>query len=285
MAILANRGKIKSSLAEYGAFFTYALRRIFAIFLLILSLYFLQFSYPKPLKNVINEFGGNVLLAVEYSTSTIVDSTYFLYNKLMYFKHIEDENSNLKAENAKLQKVINSALFLKSENKSLRDVLKISTRSKQKVIPAKVIGTAITPYSQRATVNVGLKNGVEVDYIVRGSKGLLGRVVEVSENYSTIILVGDSEFRIPVLAANENSYGILVKENSVLKIIYIEDEHNFKVGATIYTSGDGTIFPSGIAVAVVSKVTDDAVYVQLIDKINGMGFVTIEPSFAKTISN
>jgi rod shape-determining protein MreC len=117
---------------------------------------------------------------------------------------------------------------------------------------------------------------VKLDNIVRGRSGLIGRISEVSENYSTVLLVSDHNSRIPVVASTSKVKGIIARQGDDLKIIHLEEDHNLAVGETVYTSGDGKIFPKGIPVATVVRVENNTAFIETIEQFNKIEFVVIE---------
>ena len=282
MAILANRGVIRNNTREYGRFFLYLGRRVVAIGLLVASLFLLKFSSPAPMQNVVSEVGGRALQVTEYVYSSFMHSVFSLYERFTYFKELEVENLRLKLENDRLKKASAQVHALKLENTSLREILNAPLSRDKSVVIARVVGLSITPYSSRAIINSGATSSIQVDDVVKGSSGgVLGKIVEVSDNYSKVMLLGDSDFRIPVLSTQNHAHGILVSQGKDLKIIYSEESQKYTVGETIYTSGDGKLFASGLPVGTISKIVDNEVYVTPIEQINPAGFVSISASLSR----
>lgn len=279
MAILANRIKTKNFFIELSKFTYYSFKKLFVILLILSSSSLLYFSCPKIITNTMLETVGKTLAVSNVIYSSTVDFSKSIYERLIYFRNLEAENIQLKLKNESLRQIKNSENTLRAENIELKKMLNVPREIHKSFITAKVVGTSISPFSASAIIQAGSNEGVKVNDIVKGKEGLIGRVVEVSPNYSTVMLVTDHNSRIPVFAGNSESRGILAKQNNDLKIIYLEKSHNLKVGETIYTSGDGKIFSSGIAVAVIVKITDKEVFVETIEKFNGFGFVFVESDY------
>ncbi|MCP5369458.1 MAG: rod shape-determining protein MreC [Rickettsiaceae bacterium] len=285
MAILENRGIIRSKVRGYSLIAIYLFRKCFAILLLIIALYFAKFSYPLFIQNFIDNISGRIIDSTHFIYKNVVQVGIFTYEHITLFKDFKKENIKLKNENAQLQDMVYQLNLLNIENQELRKMFSLPEHSdrlgKKQVV--QVIGASINPYSKRVIIKAGINDGVEVDDIITGTKGLLGRIIEVGENYSKGILLGDSEFRISVISEEGGTYGILVKQDNALKIIYLEDEHHLRPGQFIYSSGDGKIFPAGILIGVISKIHDNEVYVKPVEELNGLGFVMISPSLQKII--
>lgn len=285
MAILENRGVIRSKVKGYGLVITYLLKKIFVVFLLIIGLYFAKFSYPIFIQKSFDNISGKIVDNTNSIYRNIVQSWLFFYEQVLALKDLHGENMKLKLENDHLKKIIYKSNLINIENQELRKMLSLAEDPERlgTAIVAQVIGASITPYNKRVLIKAGKVNGVEVDDVITGSKGLLGRIIEVGENYSKGILLGDGEFRISVVSEERDTYGILVKQDNALKIIYLEDEHNLRPGQFIYSSGDGKIFPAGILIGIIAKIHDNEVYVKPIEELNGLGFVNIYPSLSRMI--
>ncbi|CAN0577099.1 unnamed protein product, partial [Ectocarpus sp. 12 AP-2014] len=48
------------------------------------------------------------------------------------------------------------------------------------------------------------------------------------------------------------------------------------VGETLYTSGDGKIFPKGIPVATIVKIANDTAFVEPVEQLSKIEYVVIE---------
>ena len=231
---------------------------------------------PKPVANVIMEGVGRSLSVGSLIYGETISSFKWVNSRLSYFKDLETENLKLKLRVAYLQKTKQITSNLQSENRALRKILNVTKDVKRNFVTAKVIGMSNSPYASSALLQYGGKNGIKLDNIVRGRSGLIGRISEVSENYSTVLLVNDHNSRIPVIAGSSKVKGIIARQGNGLKIIHLEEDHKLAVGETIYTSGDGKIFPKGIPVATVVKVNYNTAFVETIERFNKIEFVVIE---------
>lgn len=276
MAILANRIKIKNNLLELSKFIIYSVGKFFTIILLAISFYLLYFSIPKPISNIILEMAGKTLSAGALIYNETINSFKWMNSRLSYFKDLETTNLKLKLKIAHLQKTIQITSDLQAENRELKKILNVVNDVNREFVTAKVIGVSNTPFASSATLQSGNKNNIKVNDIVRGTSGLIGRISEVSDNYSTAILINDHNSRIPVVTGKSKVKGIISKHDDSLKIIYLEDDHDISVGETVYTSGDGKIFPKGIPVAIIVKITNNTAFAQPIEQFNKIEYVVIE---------
>lgn len=276
MAILANRIRIRNNLLELSKFVIFSVGRFFTVILLICSFYLLYFSVPKVFSNVIMESVGKTLSAGSLIYGETINSFKWINSRLSYFKDLETENLKLKLRIAYLQKTKQIVSDLQSENRALKDILNVIKDVRRDFVTAKIIGMSNSPFASSAILQSGSKNNVKLNDIVRGRHGLIGRISEVSENYSTVTLINDHNSRIPVVTSSSKAKGIIARQGDDLRIIHLKDEHNISIGETIYTSGDGKIFPRGIAVATVVKIKNNTAFVETIESFNKIEFVVIE---------
>lgn len=275
MAILANRVKIRHSFIELGKFVIYSLKKTLTIILLTTSFYLLHFSVPKPVSNIILETVGRIQSASSIIYDRAVQCFNWVNNKILYLQDLQAVNLRLKLEIDDLRQAVHTTAELQMENKELKKLLSVIEKSKR-FTTAKIVSISSTPFSNRAILQSGSKSHTKVSDIVRGSRGLLGRITEVSDNYSIVILINDCNSRIPVITGVSGAKGILAKEKGGLKVIYLEEDHNISVGEVVYTSGDGQIFPRGIPVAIVTQVNNTTALVEIIEKIEKIGYAIIE---------
>ena len=276
MAILANRVKIRNNLLELSKFVIYSVGKFFTIILLVSSFYLLYFSLPKPISNIILETAGRTLSAGSLLYNETINSFKWMNSRLSYFKDLETTNLKLKLKVAHLQKTIQITSDLQSENRALKQMLHVVNDVTREFDTAKVIGVSSAPFTNSAVLQSGSKNNVKVNDIVRGVSGLIGRISEVSDNYSTVLLINDHNSRIPVIAGNSKVKGIIARQDNDLKVIYLQEGHGISVGETLYTSGDGKIFPKGIPVATIVKIANDTAFVEPVEQLSKIEYVVIE---------
>jgi rod shape-determining protein MreC len=276
MAILANRIKIRNNMLELSKFVIHLIKKTFTIILLLSCMYLLYFSTPKTISNIVLETVGKMLSIGSLIYNETTNSFMWINNRLLYFKDIEATNFKLRSKIAYLEKRLKLDLDLRSENSALKTILNMKNEVTRDFVTAKVIGLSNSPFASSAILQSGIKNNIKINDIVRGSLGLVGRVSEVSEHYCVATLIGDHNSRIPAITNRSKTKGILARQGDNLQIIYLEEGHKIFVGETVYTSGDGKIFPQGLPIAKVVKVTDNTALVESIEELSKIEYVVIE---------
>lgn len=173
------------------------------------------------------------------------------------------ENVALKNQNLQLLQWQSLAKEMEAENKALRELLHVVPSQKQQFITARVVSDFGGPYVHAALINGGKSNGIMKDQAVINDSGLVGRVVEAGEKSARVLLLSDINSRVPVVAETSREKSILAGNNEGMpSLSYLATNSKISVGERIITSGDGGVFPPGVAVGTVISTDNNVVLVQ-----------------------
>ncbi len=188
------------------------------------------------------------------------------------------ENDRLKAENTRLKEWYQTALLLKAENQSLKDLLNVIPEPEQSYISTRVIGDSGSSYVRSLLIQAGRENGIVEGQAVMGSQGMIGRIIEVGSRASRILLLNDINSRIPVIVEGTNQKAILAGTNdSYLVLDHLPMDTLVEEGARVVTSSHGGMFPQGLPIGKVVKSDDNQVMVEpFTDPVNASYVQVIE---------
>lgn len=176
---------------------------------------------------------------------------------------LRQENLMLKNQNLQLLQWQSAARSMEAENKSLRSLLNVVPSPKSTFITARVVSDMGGPYVHSALINGGQSNGIAKDQAVVNESGLMGRIVDAGNSSARVLLLNDINSRVPVVGEHSHEKSILSGNNTGLPTLsYLAADSHIAVGERIVTSGDGGVFPPGIAVGVVTSVDKGMVQVQ-----------------------
>jgi len=222
------------------SFIQFLLRNYAALIFILLELvsFYFVFSYNKFqhtfFVNTANEVSGNVLNT--YGNF----QTYFTLDKV---------NDSLVAENAALRAQLRESLAIDTVNQyTAKDSL---GRQLYTYIPAEVIGNSYTEPNNYITLNRGSSHGIQKNMGVISSNGIVGQVVNVSENFSVVMSVLHSRFKTPVAIKNNNAQGRLIwegKDPTTVNMVEVSEPGLLKQGDTIITTPVSTMFPANTIV-------------------------------------
>lgn len=188
----------------------------------------------------------------------------------------KEQNKSLKEDNEKLKALYIKALEIYQENRSLRSSLSFVADKSSSFKAVRVIGRSNGLFNQILYVDAGKNRGLKEGSIVSGSHGVIGRVSDVGEDKSRLILLTDANSRIPVITSKARVRGILAgADNDLMEILYLQKNNPIQAGDLVFTSGDGDTLPSGLLVGMVKEADKDRVTVEMIESINNADFVTV----------
>ena len=104
-------------------------------------------------------------------------------------------------------------------------------------------------------LDAGTRQGVKIGQAILDAGGILGQVIEVSDNKATALLVTDADHAIPVQVARSGFRSIAfgTGEPDSLLISDIPQSADIRKGDLLVTSGMGGRFPAGFPVAVIES--------------------------------
>lgn len=169
--------------------------------------------------------------------------------KIEVLLDVHKNNEMLAAENQRLMEWYQTANRLDSENKALRDLLKMKDEEALTFKTGKVIVDAKTQYAHTILVKLGENDNIEKGQGVLSHEGLIGRVIETGEQTSRVLLLTDVNSRIPVTIEGAKDRAIMAGTNSGDPVLnHLPEDHNVVTGQKVVTSGHGGVFPYGIPV-------------------------------------
>jgi len=141
---------------------------------------------------------------------------------------------------------------LREENRQLRSLLSVQQLIGYHWHAAKVQGRSPDKMSQRLILLVN--NAAPDDVIVSGD-GLVGLVDQVKPSSAVVRTILDAAIAVPVTMPNSSLAALVRGQGDRLMVDFVPLENAPIVGAILQTSGAGGVFPAGIPVARIVKVT------------------------------
>lgn len=186
------------------------------------------------------------------------------------------ENMALKSDNAELLQWQGVAKQLEKENAELRSLLGLAKPQNTTYLSARIIGAQQDIKSDTLLLSHTHSEQLQKGYAVVTSAGLVGRVIEASDTTARILLLTDSQSRLPVKHEASNAPAILVGgNNGALRLKFVENLENFAVGDRIVSAHNGEHIPANLVVGEVSAIEDNIVSIMPYSNIDELHFVSI----------
>lgn len=174
-----------------------------------------------------------------------------------------EENSRLREENARLVQWVQEARRLGVENATLRAQLEYVPDKRSQFVTARVVADTGGAFFHSLLINAGARQFIRRGQAVIWQGGLIGRVAEVGDRSSRVLLMTDINSRIPVVVESTGDRAIVRGDNSSRPVLqFLPDNSPISPGDRIVTSGHGGVYPPGLVVGAVAQVSDTDISVQ-----------------------
>lgn len=210
-------------------------------------------------RTAVNDAIAPALDAASRPVSTVAD----LLREGKELADLRAENAALREENARLRHWRMVAHRLEAENKALGHLLNMAPRPDTRYVTGRVVADSGGAFARSVLINAGRAQDVAKGQAAVTGEGLAGRVAEVGRNSARVLLVTDINSRIPVVIQSTRQKAILAGDNSDMpRMRYLPDEAPVSRGQRVVTSGHGGVFPPGLPVGRVVKVSEREIRVR-----------------------
>lgn len=180
------------------------------------------------------------------------------------YTRIYEQNQELRRELQQMKAWKEAALQLEQKNARLLDLNQVRLDPKLTHVTGVVLADSGSPFRQSVLLNVGERDGVLDGWATMDGIGLVGRIAGVGPSTSRVILLTDSNSRIPVTVQPSGQKALLSGDNSSLPPLdFLEDQDQVRPGDRVVTSGDGGVFPADLLVGQVALGSDKRLRVLL----------------------
>lgn len=204
-----------------------------------------------------------------------------LWDSISGYYRAGSKNALLKQEMELARIRLAEAEAVRAENRRLKGLLDLRDDGRPQVAVARLVSSTPTSTRRFAYLGAGAAQGVRVGMPVRSARGVVGRILETARGNSRVLLLTDPESVVPVRRATDETVAFAEgRGDSLLRIKLINLGLNpLKKGDIFVTSGAGGYYPPGIAVAIVTQLTDDGGLARIISDPAATDFVAVEPIF------
>lgn len=168
-----------------------------------------------------------------------------------YF-NLKAVNAQLAEENAYLRSKLPSSFRNSRDYSSL--VYDTLGREKYVFRNARVINNSVNKNFNYITIDKGSRQGIKPEMGVISAQGVVGVIKDVSDNYSTVLSLLNTRFKLSAKLKEEGDFGSLAwdgRSYDVATFNEIPKHAKLNLGDQVVTSGYSVIFPEGIPVGVV----------------------------------
>lgn len=132
---------------------------------------------------------------------------------------------------------------------------------------ARIIGSTGDAWTDSVIIDKGSASGFEVGMPVCSSGGVIGQIIEVSANTSTVRLITDDQSGVSAMIQGSRAQGVLQGQaDGTLRLEYVVSDAEVATGDIVITSGIGGMFPKGLPLGTVASIdrAPNAVYYTIV---------------------
>ena len=183
--------------------------------------------------------------------------------------NLKNENETLREENDRLKGDVTANSIAKKQLQQLLQLVGIPFVGDTPVVHTRVLSGAVGNFGDRIELDKGSNSGIERNMPVVTGEGLIGKVIEVSENRSVVSLVSSGTYRVGFSVVGTAAIGIAQGSggDGSLRGTNIDSRQAVTVGAITATSGlAGSPFPPNLPIGTITAVrTNEAALESTID--------------------
>lgn len=174
-----------------------------------------------------------------------------------FFFQIEQNVTNYFSLKQRNEQLLEENLCLVLENESLLNSLKnIEFTPQKNTHQANIVNNTWQKNKNFLTINAGSKMGIKPQMGVTYNNNLVGITYTVSDNFTTIISLLNTDLMVSAKIKGSGHYGTLNwngKDAQIVQLIDIPKHANIKIGDTIITSGYSNTLNKGINIGIVEN--------------------------------
>ena len=192
------------------------------------------------------------------------------------YSRLYTQNQQLRDELQQMKAWKEAALQLEQKNARLLDLNHVRLDPMLTHVTGVVLADSGSPFRQSVLLNVGARDGILDGWATMDGIGLVGRISGVGQRTSRVILLTDSNSRVPVVVQPSGQKAILTGDNSMLPPLdFLEHPDQVQPDDRVMTSGDGQVFPAGLLVGQVVLGADKRLRVLLAADFQRLEFLRV----------
>ena len=221
---------------------------------------------------VVDETLNAVAHPIQSGFSSTVGWFSGIFNRYIFLVRTTEENERLKLENRSLKEELNHYINGSIQFNLLREQLKFKEDDPERRVYAEVIGESLDNFHNTLLINKGHLAGVRRNFPVVLREGVVGRIQAVTALQSVVQLIIDRRHRFPVIIQRSRERlileggggnlrlmapdrGVAMGQGGGLRMERLRMLADVQQGDRVISSGLGGIFPKGLLVGLITKVS------------------------------
>ena len=176
---------------------------------------------------------------------------------LVRHRELQQQRDKLLDERVYLARALYAARDAERVNTELRSLLKLAGNLDRAVVAVHILYQGQDWFSRRMTIDRGASSGIQPGSPVIDAQGLVGQVTRVYRASSEVTLVTNSDQLTPVFVERTGQRALAAggSEADQLELRFMPAHTDIKPGDLLLTSGIDKVYPAGLPVARVMRIT------------------------------
>jgi len=187
-----------------------------------------------------------------------------VWHNYFYLRGVRQENRDLQQQIQQLQL---EQVRLKQDAQQARRLQVLLGFKEQYIaqtVAAQVIGSSGSEQSRIVYLDKGVDAGLKRDMAVITANGAVGRVLNVWDSTAQVLLLSDQSSGVGAILEQSRLQGVLKgKASGELILDKVMSDEAVAVGDRVLTSGGDQIFPKGLVIGTVAKVSKGSEFLQI----------------------
>ena len=251
-------------------------RLVLGVLIIVFGALFLLWRIDSPrVERFRTAFVDAVVPNMDWAMAPVTRASRMIEDFRSYAR-IYEQNQELRRELQQMRAWREAALQLEQRNAQLLDLAQVRLDPQLTHVTGVVMADAGSPYRKSVLINVGARDGIVDGWAVMDGLGLAGRIAGVGQRSSRVILLTDTNSRVPVSLQPSGQRALLSGDNGPVPVLeFIESPEDVRPGDRVVSASDGGVFPPGLLVGEVVQGTDRRLRVRLAADYGRLDFLRV----------
>ena len=206
---------------------------------------------------LIRYWAAAIVMPFERGGTDAVKNTGGVWSNYISLRGAHAENARLHTEIDQLRLQNRQLAAQAGEAQRLGAILNFrEAHGETQMLAAQVIGASADATSHTLFLNRGERDHVRRNMAVITPDGIVGKIVEVLQNTSQVLLINDKDSGAGALLADTRTHGVIKGSGDPEpRLDYVINEEPVHAGELVLTSGEDRIFPKDLLIGTVSVAT------------------------------
>src|SRR6267154_605433 len=205
---------------------------------------------------LIRVWAVGTIAPLEKALAWVQTSSSDLWHNYFYLRGVRAENRSLKAQLERMSRDQARMSQDADQARRLQALLSFKEQFISQTMAAQVIGASGSELSRSVYIDKGEKDHIKPDMAVITADGIVGKVLRVYRSTSQVLLINDQTSGVGALLDKTRLQGILRGTSAGEAVLdKVMSDETVPAGELVLTSGGDGVFPKGLLVGRVTKVS------------------------------